>query len=80
MESITLEVSPIGKQKLMNFLNEFQNNEVKIVWHDPNFEANKKMLHENLKDVENGTAIIYTFEEIDAIMEKTIQKYEGKVY
>lgn len=58
MESITLEVSPTGKQKLLNFLSKFKNDEVKMVWHDPNFEANKRMLHEDLEDFKSGSAII----------------------
>ncbi len=77
METLTIEFQPSIKAKILEMLNSFPSNELKIVYDDPNFAANKKMLDAELEKVNNGTAVLYTFEELDAILEETISKYES---
>ena len=77
METITIEFESSIKAKILELLNSFPSNKLKIVHDDPNFAANKKMLDAELEKVNNGTAILYTFEELDAILEETISKYES---
>lgn len=77
METITIEFQSSIKTKILEMLHSFPTNELKIVHKDSNFAANKKMLDAELEKVNNGTAILYTFEELDSILEETISKYES---
>ncbi|MFH6996938.1 hypothetical protein ACHRVZ_03335 [Flavobacterium sp. FlaQc-57] len=76
MEAIRLEFQPEIKEKILKFLSSFSSDELVIIEEDPNFDANKKKLEASLAKVKNGTAKLYTFEEADKILEKTISKYE----
>jgi hypothetical protein len=77
METITIEFQPSIKAKILEMLNSFPSNELKIVHEDPNFAANKKMLDAALEKVNNGTATLYTIEEVDEYLEKVIAEYEN---
>ena len=83
MEALKIEFQPNLKSKIIDLLSTFSPDEVKISSmdidksFDPNFDENKKMLDEELKKIHNGTAIYYTLDELDTILEKTISKYEN---
>lgn len=83
MEALKIEFQPNLKSKIIDLLSTFSQDEVKISSieidksFDPNFDENKKMLDIELEKVRNGTAILYTFEELDAFLEETISKYES---
>ena len=40
---------------------------------------NKKKLEASLEKINNGTAKLYTLEELDEILEETISKHENKI-
>ena len=82
METIRLEFQPKIKAKILELLSSFSSDELKIVQEDSNFEdsnfdENKRKLDSALAKIKNGTAKFYTFEEVDAILEETISKYEN---
>ncbi|MFV8336806.1 hypothetical protein ACNQF7_12080 [Flavobacterium sp. RSP29] len=82
METIRLEFQPKIKAKILELLSSFSSDELKIVQEDSNFEdsnfdENKRKLDSALVKIKNGTAKFYTFEEVDAILEETISKYEN---
>jgi hypothetical protein len=83
MEALKIEFQPNLKSKIIDLLSTFSSEEVKIstieidTSFDPNFVQNKKMLDNSLKKIRNGTAKLYSFEELDAILEETISKYES---
>lgn len=77
METIRLEFQPKIKAKILELLSSFSSDELKIVQEDPDFDENKRKLDIALAKVKNGTAKFYTFEEVDAILEETISKYEN---
>ena len=83
MEALKIEFQPNLKSKIIDLLSTFSKDELKIspieqdTSFDPNFAANKKILDEELEKVRNGTAILYTCEEVDAFLEETISKYES---
>ncbi len=77
METLTIEFQPSIKAKILEMLHSFPSNELRIVHVDPNYAANKKMLDAELEKINNGTAVLYTIEELDAILEETISKYES---
>jgi hypothetical protein len=77
MEAIRIEFQPSMKEKILELLSTFSPDEVKIEFEDPNFAQNKRMLDEALEKINNGTAKLYTIEEVDDFLEKTISKYES---
>lgn len=79
MEVIRLEFQPQIKDKILEFLSSFSSEELKIVREDPFFEENKNKLEASLEKINNGTAKLYTLEELDEILEDTISKHENKI-
>ncbi|MFE3870369.1 hypothetical protein ACFX5F_03950 [Flavobacterium sp. ZS1P70] len=77
METIRLEFQPKIKAKILELLSSFSSDELKIVQEDPDFDENKRKLDISLARIKDGTAEFYTFEEVDAILEETISKYEN---
>ncbi|WP_163411172.1 hypothetical protein [Flavobacterium ajazii] len=81
MEAIRLEFKSEIKEKILELLSSFSSDELKIVEEDilfdHDFKENKKKLNATYAKVKNGTAKFYTFEEVDAILEETISKYEN---
>ena len=58
-------------------MSSFSSDELKIVQEDPNFEKNKKDLEIVYAKMKSGKSKFYTIEEVDAILEETISKYEN---
>ncbi|CAN1491610.1 hypothetical protein MCEGE10_00230 [Flavobacteriaceae bacterium] len=77
MEAIRLEFQPEIKAKILEFLSTFSSDELKIVQEDSEFLKNKRKLDDSLEKIRNGTAKFYSLEEVDAILEETISKYEN---
>ena len=77
MESLHIEFQPKIKEKLLEFLNSFSKNELIIVEEDESFEVTKKRVQESYRKLKDGETTFYDIEEIDAILEKTISKYEN---
>jgi hypothetical protein len=50
---------------------------LKIEHEDEDFITIKRELDASLEKIHNGTAKLYSFEELDAILEKTISEYES---
>ncbi|MCD0469110.1 hypothetical protein [Flavobacterium sp. JAS] len=76
MDAIRLEFQPEIKEKILSFLNSFSSDELKITPEDPDFDENKRKVHAAYSKLKNGTTKLYTLEEVDEILEKTISKYE----
>ena len=77
MEAIRLEFQPEIKAKILEFLSTFSSDELKIVQEDSDFLKNKRKLDSDYAKIKNGTEKFYTLEEVDAILEETISKYEN---
>jgi hypothetical protein len=77
METLTIKFHPNIKAKILELLSSFSSDELKIVQEDENFIAIKRELDDSLEKIDNGTAKLYSFEELDAILEKTISEYES---
>ena len=77
METLTIKFHPNIKEKILELLSSFSSDELKIVQEDENFIAIKRELDDSLEKIDNGTAKLYSFEELDAILEKTISEYES---
>ncbi len=70
METLQINYQPSIKEKLMTFLNSFDSNEVQIVGQDLFFEANKKILHERLKELRSGKAELISIDEFELMLDK----------
>ena len=77
METFRLEFQPSIKAKILELLCSFSFEELKIVEEGPDFDRNKRELDASVKKIHNITAKLYSFEELDAILEKTIAKHES---
>lgn len=77
METLQIEFQPSVKEKILEFLNSFSKNELKIIVKDPTFEETKKRVHESYRKLKNGETKLYDIDELDAMLEKTISEYEN---
>ena len=82
MESLHIEFQPNVKEKLLEFLNSFSKNELKIVEDETSFEETKSFKEHqqrmklSLERLRTGESKLYDIDELDAMLEKTISKYE----
>lgn len=83
METITIEFQPTVKEKVIAFLNTFSKNELHIIEENSANEADKSSveyrdrLHLEVKRIASGESKTYDIDELDAMLEKTISKYEN---
>jgi hypothetical protein len=83
METLQIEFQPNVKEKILEFLNSFSKNEVKItqeeeqVIEDEAFIAYRDKLQLEAKRVASGESKLRSLEELDDYLEKIISKYES---
>ena len=83
METIKIEFQSSIKEKLIEFLNSFSKSELHIVEEDSpiiedkSFIEYRDRLHLAVQKIESGESKLYDIDELDAMLEKTISKYEN---
>ncbi|NDP26191.1 MAG: hypothetical protein GZ087_02005 [Flavobacterium sp.] len=83
METIKIEFQSNVKEKLIGFLNSFSKDELNIIEEgspiieDKSFDEYRASLHLAVKKMESGESKLYDIDELDAMLEKTISKYEN---
>lgn len=77
METIRLGYSADEKLEILKTLSHFSPNDYLKVLEDDIFWKNKFKLDLELAKIKNGTAQFVSFEELDAMLEETISKYEN---
>jgi hypothetical protein len=83
METIKIEFQSSVKEKLIEFLNSFSTSELHIIkeenqiLEDQAFIEYRNKLHLEVKRIESGESKLYDIDELDAMLEKTISKYEN---
>ena len=70
MESLHIEFQPKVKEKLLEFLNSFSKNELKIVEDETSFEATITILHQRLSDLRSGKVDLIAIEDYEKIVDK----------
>ena len=70
MESLHIEFQPKVKEKLLEFLNSFSKNELKIVEDETSFEATKAILHQRLSDLRSGKVDLIAIEDYEKIVDE----------
>ncbi len=77
METIRIQFQPIIKQKILALLRTFSSEEIQIFEEDFLFEEQKKRINNSRQKLLNGKEILYDIDELDAMLEITISKYEN---
>ena len=83
METIKIEFQSSIKEKLIEFLNSFSKSELHIIEEDSSIIEDKSFveyrdrLHLAVQKIESGESKLYDINELDAMLEKTISKYEN---
>ena len=86
METIKIEFQSSVKEKLIEFLNSFKSNEVHIIEEENNIIRDeaywqyRNRLHLEVDKIKSGESKLYDFDELDAMLEKTIAKYYNNGY
>ncbi len=70
MESLHIEFQPKVKEKLLEFLNSFSKNELKIVEDKTSFETTKTILHQRLSDLRSGRVDLIAIDDYEKIVDK----------
>ncbi|RKR08350.1 hypothetical protein C8C83_5588 [Flavobacterium sp. 90] len=76
MKVIRIEFRSDVKERLLEILGCFSSDELKIIFKDPDFDENKRRLHATYAKLKSGTTKLYTLEEVDEMLEKTISQFE----
>jgi IS1 family transposase len=77
MATIKLRVSEKVLDKVMWLLHQFKAEDVEVIEND-DFEIQKRSVQREYDRMANGQSKTYTVEEADAILEKTIRRYEDR--
>jgi IS1 family transposase len=77
MATIKLRVSEKVLDKVMWLLHQFKAEDVEVIEND-DFEIQKRSVQREYDRMANGQFKTYTVEEADAILEKTIRRYEDR--
>jgi len=73
MKTIKLEVNSKIYDKILWFLSQFDSKDVKIV---STISEEKKYLTDELESIDKGDAQFISVDELDAVLEERISKYE----
>lgn len=76
MQEKKIEYSTVEKLEILKSLSHFSPDDYMKILEDDIFWNNKFKLDLELAKIKNGTAQFVSFEELDAILEKTISEYE----
>ena len=77
MKPIKLGYSDDEKLEILKTLSHFLSEDYPKILEDDVFWKNKFKLDLELEKIKNGTAQFVSFEELDAMLEETISKYEN---
>ena len=73
MRTIEIEVNDSIYNKLIDILNKFKSEDLKIL--NNSFENDKKYLEEQLNELSKGNVEYITIDDLDNILEETLEKY-----
>ena len=83
METIKIEFQSNIKEKLIEFLNSFSKNELHIIEEestvvkDEAYWEHRNKLHLEVEKIKSEESKLYDIDELDAMLEATISKYES---
>ncbi len=71
METLQIEFQPNIKTQLLEFLNSFSKNDLKIIVEEPTFEETKQLLNKRLEDLRAGKSELISIEEYEIMLDKS---------
>ncbi|MGB0886455.1 MAG: hypothetical protein ACPGR5_08510 [Chitinophagales bacterium] len=74
MKTLKLEVNNEIYDKLISILKQFNAKDLKVLNED-SFDENKQYLENQLKELDHKEAKFISIDELDSILEETIEKY-----
>lgn len=77
MATLKLKVSDKILEKVLKLLSQFKSEDLQVIEQDDPFESNKKYVQRELDRLESGESKSYTLEQLNEVMEKTINKHEN---
>jgi hypothetical protein len=72
METLQIQFEPKNRNKIIEMLNSFPENEVQIIREDPHFEENKRILHERYQEMQEGKAKFISIEDYEIMLENDL--------
>jgi hypothetical protein len=70
MEVIRIEFKKEINEKLLKMLASFSSDKLKIVYEDSNYQENKRKVEVSYMKLKNGTAKLYSMDEVEEILDK----------
>lgn len=77
MATLKLKINEHVLEQVLFALSQFSKSDVEIVESEDSFVSQKAELEKDIKRYESGEARVYTVEEADQILERTIREYEA---
>lgn len=78
MHILKLRISDQVFDKLIWLLGKFSKEEVEIIDDDIEYQANKKYLHQEYREIMDGTADFINIQEAETRLEKIVKKHEDR--
>lgn len=75
MKTIKLQVNNEIYDHLISILNQFNSKDLKVL-NETSFDEEKQYLENQLKELDKENSKYITIDELDSILEETIEKYE----
>jgi hypothetical protein len=72
METMQIQFEPKNRNRIIEMLNSFPENEVQIIREDPYFEENKRILHERYQEMKEGKAKFISIEDYEIMLENDL--------
>jgi len=78
METLKITASHEIIEKVKDFIQSFQNENVDVTLENETFLENRNYLRKQLLDIDSGKTIFYSLDEIDSKLDATLAKYENQ--
>ncbi|MFC2186501.1 hypothetical protein ACFCT7_04210 [Fulvivirgaceae bacterium LMO-SS25] len=79
MAIIKLKVSDKILDKVLWLLGQFKSEDLQVLESDAQFEADKLYVQNELQRLEYGESKSYNIDQLDELLEKSIQQYENRI-
>tara|TARA_B100000780_G_scaffold276600_2_gene245500 strand:- start:343 stop:576 length:234 start_codon:yes stop_codon:yes gene_type:complete len=77
MATLKLKVSDKILEKVLKLLSQFKSEDLQVIEQNDQFESNKKYVQRELDRLESGESKSYTLEQLNEVLEKTINQHEN---
>jgi len=78
METLKITASHEIIEKVKDFIQSFQNENVDVTLENETFLENRNYLRKQLLEIDSGKTIFYSLDEIDSKLDATLAKYENQ--